>query len=71
MALPIYLAPAQMFCRKNVLLGKKAKYFFLGRVVKHLNRLPREVVGLPSLGVFKRNEDVALRSVVSWWTWQC
>ena len=38
--------------------------FFPGRVVKHWNRLPREVVLSPSLEIFKRPVGVALRDVV-------
>ena len=36
------------------------KHFFTKRVVKHWNRLPREVVDAPSLSVFKRHLDNAL-----------
>ena len=40
------------------------KNFFIKRVVKHWNRLPREAVEALSLGVLKRHVDVALRDMV-------
>jgi len=49
------------------------KNFFSERVAMQWHRLHREVVGAPSLKVFKNRVDVALRDVVSghgvmgWW----
>ncbi|KGL80813.1 hypothetical protein N309_15312, partial [Tinamus guttatus] len=36
------------------------KNFYTERVVKHCNRLPQEVMELPSLAVFKKGVDEAL-----------
>ncbi|KFO61811.1 hypothetical protein N302_06153, partial [Corvus brachyrhynchos] len=38
--------------------------FFTVRVVRHWNRLPREIVDTPSLEVFNASLDVALSNLV-------
>ncbi|KAJ7418448.1 hypothetical protein BTVI_29118 [Pitangus sulphuratus] len=38
--------------------------FFMERVAKHCNGLPREVVDLPSLEVFRKQLDMALNAMV-------
>ncbi|KFM05055.1 hypothetical protein AS27_15710, partial [Aptenodytes forsteri] len=40
------------------------KKFFTVRVVRHWNRLPRQVVDLPSLEVFKARLDEALSNLI-------
>jgi len=43
----------------------KTKKFFTLRVVRHWNRLPREVVDAPSLEAFKAKLNVALSNLFS------
>ena len=40
------------------------KHLFTERVVKHWNRLPREVVDAPCLSVFKRHLENALNNML-------
>jgi len=40
------------------------KLIFTKKVIKHWNRLPREVVELPALEVFKKHVDVSLTDLV-------
>ncbi|KFV60158.1 hypothetical protein N341_13029, partial [Tyto alba] len=40
------------------------KKFFTVRVVRHWNRLPREIVDAPSLDMFKAKLDGSLSNVV-------
>lgn len=47
------------------------RQLFTKSVVRHCNKLPREVAESPSLEFFKKHVDMALGDMVYWWTWKC
>ena len=50
-------------CQGSIRLDIR-KHFCTKRVVKHWNRLPREVVDAPSLSAFKRHLANALNNIL-------
>lgn len=46
--------------RRAGIIRKFGKVFFTERVIRHCNRLPREVVETPSMEVLKKHVDLAL-----------
>ncbi|KFQ29899.1 hypothetical protein N332_06120, partial [Mesitornis unicolor] len=50
-------------CQGRLRLGIR-RNFFIERVVKHWNRLARQVVESLSVKVFKRRVDVVIRDIV-------